>query len=86
MSEWKLQHVTGTRTTYARELEGLDRIVAYVDFDQWEDESTPPFYEWSVQDSSCGKVFEQDYVDGTVGLEAAKRAADNAAGRLFPGR
>lgn len=85
MSDWKLQRVAGTRTTYARELEGLDRIIAYVEFDQWDDEMTPPFYDWSVQDGSCGKVLDQDYVDGTAGLDAAKQAADAAAQRLFPG-
>lgn len=86
MSEWHLRAVTGIRTTYARFIDGLDRIVAYIDFDQWEDQASPAQYEWSVQDGSCGKVLESGHVDGDMSLAAAQAEADAAAARLFLGR
>lgn len=85
MSGWKLERARGTQTTYSRALEGLDRIYAYVDYDQWEDEEKPPHYRWSVQDGSCGKVLASGYTD-EGGLAAAQADADDAAAKLFPGR
>ncbi|MEB3023385.1 MULTISPECIES: hypothetical protein [Mycolicibacter] len=85
MSSWKLHNVSGTQTTFARAIEGLDRIRAYVDYDQWEDEEVPLSYFWSVQDGSCGQILESAHVDGDKGLAAAQAAADAAVSRLFPG-
>lgn len=84
MSEWKLHRVCGTRTTYARSLDGLDRIMVYVDLDLWDDETEPVSYDWQVADGSCGKVLDSGQVDGEAGLLAALTAADAAASRLFP--
>lgn len=84
-TSWVLHRARDTRTTFARALPGLDRIYAYVDFDQWEGEEHPLSYHWSVQDGSCGQVLDHGHVDGDQGLAAAQAAADAAAARLFPG-
>lgn len=84
MSDWKLSPRLSGGVTYRRELH--DRFMAYVDYDlDWEQEE-PLFYNWSVQDGSCGRTLESDYVEGAVGLAGAQRLADEAAARLFPGR
>lgn len=84
MSEWKLERTSGTQTTYSRELEGLDRIYAYVDYDQWDDEPAPTHYRWSVQDGANCKTLDSGYTD-EGGLAQAKADADAAAAKLFPG-
>ena len=84
MNGWKLQRTLGSQTTYARELPGLDRVYAYVDYDQWEDDDQPTHYRWSVQDGSCGEVLDSGYTD-EGDLTAAQADADAAAARLFPG-
>lgn len=82
---WKIFNTSGNSITYARELSGLDRVYAYVRFEQWEDEDAPPSYRWSVEDGSCARVFDDGYIEGSRGLRAAQDTADAAARRLFPG-
>lgn len=85
MGEWRLHQAHGNRTVHRRELEGLDRIMVYVEYEQWDDEDAPSFYSWQVSDGSCGKTLDGGYVDGKRGLRAAQVEADAAAARLFPG-
>lgn len=83
--QWVPQGVAAGRVRYRREVSGLDRIMAYVEFERWED-SPPTSCHWSVQDGSCGKVLDQGWVDAEQGgLGGAFVAADAAVARLFPG-
>lgn len=83
MSEWRRHYgVLGSGVTHRLDLH--DRFVAYVDVDSCWDTGDVLTYHWSVQDGSCGKVLDQDWLDGDVGLDAAKKAAQDAAVRLFP--
>lgn len=82
MGAWKLIPSLSGRTVYRRDLH--DRFVVYVDHEtDWEQES-PLGYHWSIEDGSCGRVLEQDWVDGAEGVWGAQRIADEAAARLFP--
>ncbi|MDO3312586.1 hypothetical protein [Mycobacteroides abscessus] len=82
MSDWKLIPSVSGRIVHRRDLQ--DRIVAYVDYEtDWEQED-PLTYHWSIEDGSCGRVLEQDWVDGKIGLAQAKKIADEAVDRRFP--
>lgn len=82
MGDWKMVPSVSGRIVHRRDLQ--DRIVAYVDYEtDWEQED-PLTYHWSIEDGSCGRVLEQDWVDGKVGLAQAKKIADEAAVRRFP--
>lgn len=82
ISEWKRHPVVGSRIVHRCDLH--DRYVAYVDVDSCWDTGRVLTYHWSVQDGSCGKVLDQDWLDGDAGLEAAMKAAQDAAVKLFP--
>ncbi|SIE03692.1 hypothetical protein [Mycobacteroides abscessus] len=82
MGDWKMVPSHSGRIVHRRDLQ--DRIVAYVDYEtDWEQED-PLTYHWSIEDGSCGRVLEQDCVDGKVGLAQAKKIADEATDRRFP--
>lgn len=86
MSEWKRGDTWGGLQQSCRSLEGYDRINVIVHYDSpWDDEERQPDYRWSVQDgANGGRTLDSGWVDGEEGLEAAQRAADEAAARLFP--
>ena len=87
-NDWTRHSGSAGHVVYIRRV-GDDLGAAYISFHAPDPEldggRTEPFlYRWSVEEGTCGPELESGSVDGDEGLDAAKRAADDALSRLFP--